>query len=289
MGRPPRENWKKRAAEAAKSLKEAPHGARGAKLSASLADEKQNPNTIRRQVRAWNYLEGVREADPALYEILSALSFSFVELIASWAGFDSEGAATAAKEAALGQHSITTLRTALEDARKQSKSRTPASLRIEIKDAIAKTIQDYLPGAEPVVGDGSKDSWDAFCDFRFDRAVDLPPRVEEIAVLVVGPYQDPTAYSMRMREWIIKGFGLTVFYHEVFLVLTSYQEWDRYGRSIKRLFASVPTGRRLGGKLTAIFVTPPAPPKESAGEGLKDEEADGVLPAPLPDRRRDPS
>jgi hypothetical protein len=278
MGRPPRRDWKKRAAEAQKKLRPAKHGERDLELWKAAADD-QHANTVRREIVAWNFLQTAKKSNPSLSSALADLPFSIVELLARWHSFDSKGATEASREAAKGNYTVARLADALAEARRKSGSdRSPSSNRERLAQSALRSIRLRMAGdLWPVDPDPSRNPADAAVDFVYERrtAADASAKFETVAVFIVGPYRDATLYKKRQREWLLKGFALSLFYDHVFLLLTSNLPLDDYRASLDRLKERANVAARGPRSVAVVHVPLPQP------SALTDEEAELVATAGL--------
>jgi len=109
--------WKERARLAMRALRHAKHGQRETTL-ASVANGR-NVNTLRREVKALVFLDGLRKSNPDLSRRITDLPFDAIEVLARWHAFDPGGAANAAYKLASGEHSLNSFKTEKQVARSQ--------------------------------------------------------------------------------------------------------------------------------------------------------------------------
>jgi hypothetical protein len=286
MGRPPRRDWKQRAAEAQKKLRPAKHGERDLELWKAAAKD-QHANTVRREIVALNFLKTVKRSNPSLNRALANLPFSIIELLARWHSFDAKGAIEACQGAAKGLYTVVQLADALAEARRKAgSSRSPSSNRENLADAALRTIRLIIEDdLWPVDPDPSSNAADAAVDFLYELRPTRrrPTTYEKVAVLIVGPYQDATLYRKRQRDWLFKAFALSLFYDHVFLLLTADPPLEDYREGIDRLQERANVAAHRPRSITVVHVPFPQP------DALTDGAAEIVTTAALPPPIRDSS
>lgn len=274
MGRPPKLDWQKRASEAYARLQKTAHGRREKALQSLVkgAGEAGNEkggnsltraNSLRREIRAWRFLEECRKRSPWLRNALSGHPFSTIELLARWHGVDEEAAFVEAEKVARGERPPETLAEALKAARKDSKDgQTTFAERASIEEGVFSTLNGMLRGDVYRV---DKQGKDAGIDFLYQQKVELPPEdvkkgLPTIAAIVVGPYGTVGFYSARKNQWIHRLFSQSLLYHRTFLILTSHEPVDDYRRGIDDFLRAIPDWREFKPTVDLLYIPLPESP-----------------------------
>lgn len=226
-------DWKKRAREARNKLKLAKHGEREAVLRQLAGDH--DPNTLRRAIFALSYLDELKRLNPSRWEFISKSPLSLVESLARWNSFDASGAMKAAQDVIDGRYNVADLRKAVIKARSEAAAKAEClPYREKIQTEARLAVQELLGGDISAPEVGYRNSEDPPIDFRFFRSFGKPANHETVAVIIVGPYQNPQLYRKRKYDWLYRAFGLVWFYDHVVILLPDPNELESYRESIIR-------------------------------------------------------
>jgi hypothetical protein len=234
------DDWIEKARLAKAELVETKYGQR--EMTLLRLTDGADVNTLRRAIFAVDFLDSLKEAAPALHAKLAGESLFVVEVIARWWVFDEEGARIAADKVSRHLHTVRSLTKAMQDARTKM---APAPKARAAKKSVAQAFQrEYLEsiasaafrGIQALLGENLavprlrfKEGEGPRLDFRFDLVG--KQRVETVAALAVGPYQNKTAYRKRRHEWLFRALALAWTHDHVVLLLPSsddrkiYENW----------------------------------------------------------------
>ncbi|WP_128921410.1 hypothetical protein [Bradyrhizobium nanningense] len=220
--------WKKRARSAMLKLRNAKRGETESILSA--VGQGINPNTVRREVQALAFLDDLRKSDPAISRRLRVSSFGTIELLARWSSFDPRGAAEEARKVASKEHSLKSLKSALQSAMERHSVPTRLGFLQGIEPSVRSQICRILGGNLAPLKRSEKALGRAPIDFFYQLT--QPGTADKcVAVLVVGPYRYVGQYSKRRQEELWRAMGLAWAFDHVVVVLPErrslieYQRW----------------------------------------------------------------
>jgi hypothetical protein len=247
-----RGNWKDQARTAIEQLQLVAHGEREAEMLAIAKHHGHTDTTaLRRAIFAYEFLQRLCVENPAVYEILLRAPLTIVEVIARWYQFDPWTALSVARDWARG---IGTVRTIAADMQK-----------VRPLNGRTGNSKAYLTAAEPVVVDAVRLLTDAklsspsmlIKDSASGQLIDFlvsetDKKMQEFAVLVVGPYTNEKLYAHRCSDWITKAFGLAWIYDRVVLALPEEDYLKQY-RERCRLVEEKASQRLLKAAIATSF------------------------------------
>lgn len=262
-------DWKKRAREARNKLKLAKHGEREAVLRQLSGDK--DPNTLRRAIFSLSYLDELKRVSPSRWEVISKCPLSLVESLARWNMFDPSGALNAAQDVVDGRYKVADLRKAVIKARTEAAAKAESlPYRERIRSEARLAVQELLGGDISGPEVGYKNSDDPPLDFRFIRSFDKPTKLETVAVMIVGPYQNAQLYRKRKYDWLYRAFGLAWLYDHVVIMLPDPNELESYRASIARTrktaMSQKPACARAGQPSVHVYHPRLRPPPELTDE-----------------------
>jgi hypothetical protein len=216
-------NWKERARAARTLARGIKYGEREKTLSA-MADG-NDVNTLRRAVKALDFLETVQEAFPKLGHRLDTEAFSALEILARWSDFDQTAAIEAARELAAGKLNVKSLQSAMRAARcalaPSVRKPDPSTLAQMSADAIGALLGGRIRAVKT-----SKDtSSSGRILLRLNRRGGAPETVEAV---VIGPYTNVKLYHKRCHTWCWRGLGMAWTVDHVVLLLPSPDHLEEY-------------------------------------------------------------
>lgn len=103
--------WKERARIATSELAHAKHGRRETALVETF--DGTHVNTVRREIKALSFLDGLEKSEPELFGRLQTVPFNSIEIPARWYDFDPTGSVEAARKRASGEYSSSSLQSAM--------------------------------------------------------------------------------------------------------------------------------------------------------------------------------
>ena len=240
-----RRDWKEDARVAIGELQHVGHGEREREMQAiarRLGGHK-DASGLRRAIFAYEFLSRLCTESPDVYEILLRAPLTIVEVIARWHAFDPFKALSVARDWGKG---IGTVRSIAAD---MQTARSPGFMG-KTGGVFAKA---YLTAAEPVVVDAVrgltvaqlpslereiKDSTSGHViDFLFSSFSETGEKQEDLAVLVVGPYNNKKAYANRCSSWVTRAFGLAWLYDTVVLALPEKAALEEYRQRASKVTA----------------------------------------------------
>jgi hypothetical protein len=222
MGRQrPARDWISRAHDTRLQIDAAKHGDKEAQLRRLAGEE--DINTLRRHIVALSFLDELKGRDPSLWQKLQWLPFSTIEVFARWNSFDSEGAmATAIDVIRGGRSSSRHLTDLLQQAKLRAAPERPHHERIA--PAVKRGVEELLGGTITEVAPQSK----VRSDTTYSLSREIHEKPEMVALLTIGPYQNPQLYHKRMTDWILRAFGFSWTAEHVVLLLPRRTELEPY-------------------------------------------------------------
>lgn len=234
-GRPPNFEWISRARQARALLQGVSKGDKEAKLQEAAGEE--NINTVRRSIRALEFLERWIREGKASAKRLEAVPQSILEVLSQWATFDQDGA----WDAFLEWETKRLPSEALADRMREKKSEKGVKAAKAVGNAYRKKFAPYVQdlisaalGPQPIATAESKvrrrgePAIDFRCILVHPGSTDPAPAA---AIVIVGPYGNVSTYKRLRYDWLQKAFCLAWIYEHVILVLPDeaicavYAEW----------------------------------------------------------------
>jgi hypothetical protein len=255
-----RRNWKTDAKTAITELRSIPHGAREAEMRAiaSHLNGHSDTSSLRRAISAYQFLEDLRNSNSVAYSAIENAPLTIVELIARWHGFDQIEAFRICREWADGIGNVRTIRKAMLDARPAGYAgKTGPTLEKAYVVAAEKTVIEAvrkLAGSKFSLSvsptpDSESGQW---IDFLFKPERSVSP---QIAVVIVGPYNNPKLYLNRCVDWVLRAFGLSLLYDHIILALPDFAAMPEFERRIAA-FSIIATKRQPKKKSSKSVVLP---------------------------------
>jgi hypothetical protein len=223
--------WKERARLARRALRHAKHGQREATLASITND--RNVNTLRREVKALVFLDGLRKSNPDLSRRITDLSFDAIEVLARWHAFDPRGAVNAAYKLASGEHSLNWLKTEKQVAERQRSEPVRKDTLRDAEPLVRKQIAKIFGMRLGPAQISTKKLDIPPIDFLFQLNRSDGP-TETIAALIVGPYQNRDLYLKRRPDQLLKAMGLAWIFDHVVVVLPPPARVDEYRRWLNK-------------------------------------------------------
>jgi hypothetical protein len=220
--------WMERARSAMGELRNAKHGQREAILSA--IGDGINLNTVRREIKALAFLDGLKKTDLEISRRLETSPFGAIELLARWSSFDSRGALEAAKKLASGEHSLRSLKSAMLAAKRRYAIPTRNEFLRGIEPSIRKQIRMVLGGSLVAAETPSRRSGKPPIDLLFQLTRAGAP-AQSVAAVIVGPYRNAALYSKRRHDELWRAMGMAWTFDHVIVILPApgsvieYQRW----------------------------------------------------------------
>jgi hypothetical protein len=222
--------WRERARLAIQALAKAKHGQREAILCEIAGGV--NLNTVRREIKVLAFFDLLERATPDVAVRLQDASFNSMEVLARWHDFDSHGAVGAARKLASGEYSLSSLVSAMREAKRRLQVPFPEDLRTRIRPYVKRRIQQLFgepfdvtelplphPNRPPI-------------DFLFTAR--SPRNAENVAALVVGPYANAETYSKRRHDELLRAMGMAWIFDNVVVLLPAAGELFDYQEALKQ-------------------------------------------------------
>jgi hypothetical protein len=253
-----RRDWKDDARAAIARLETVPHGEREREMHLIALQLRGHKDTtsLRRSIFAYEFWRGQAESEPLVHSYLADAPLSVVEVIARWHAFDPEGARNAAKAWSKGDGTVRSIT-------EEMHSRRP-------KGFFGKTgtayVREYATAAEPAVAEAlrrvigapfsivEKDT-KAPSGISQDFVVitkERPPR--RIAVLIVGPYNNPKNYVTKCADWIARAYGLAWLYDTVVLAVPKGDALPDYDSRNRAMSEKIAESKGAGGRIPLVSV-----------------------------------
>jgi hypothetical protein len=188
-------------------------------------------SALRRAIAAYQFLEQLEKSNSALYAKLKDAPLSIVEVIARWAVFDSEGALVATERWAEGRGNVTTITRAMHEARPDGYAGKSGIALEKAYVAAAKPVVSAL--VHGLVGQDVKLSGTMVRDETTGHTLDFTFAYgsggrQQIAVLVVGPYNNSKIYANRRADWISKAYSLALLHDRIVMALPDARAAEDY-------------------------------------------------------------
>lgn len=225
------------ARRAISQLQGVPHGARETEMQAIAHQQSGHKDTsaLRRAIAAYEFLERLKAANSAAYRHLNNAPLSIVEAVARWFSFDPDGALAAAEDWAGGVGNVRTINRAAKDARPSGYA---GKTGIALERAYAGAAKPYVTSAvrdltesevKLIANDVRNDPMGQTLDYVFETTRDP---AERVAVMVIGPYNNPKLYLSRGGDWVARAFGLAWLFDRIVLALPEARALADYTKRI---------------------------------------------------------
>lgn len=253
--------WRGEAEQARSVLAATRHGTREKALEFAFKHSRwKSANTLRRAIAALEFLDQLERDEKQHFAYIAEAPYSVVEILARWYRFDPNGALEAARDWAVGKQSVHDLAQSMKAARSNDHSeKSGPVLESEYRDRaeseVTAAIQSLL-GRD--IGQPEVNVRQSEGHIRVDYRYLLKPnektgRVETLAAIIVGPYQNTSIYQKRRLDWVLRAFGLAWMYDHVVLVLPQPACRDSYSQCISRYLKEA-ARRRSGPTINAPHV-----------------------------------
>jgi hypothetical protein len=192
--------WSHAAVKALRDLPSSRHGRRSDDLLNVASELGLNPQTLRRAIAGWRFVQDLSTDRPELARKLPAQPIAAVEHLNRWYQRDPAGALKAATTLIAGKYTVRSLAAAEKKdrlSRKDSLSTEAGRARESVFRArLAETIRHHLADSES--RQILEPKWQSFAP-PFDLIVD-----QRWGVITVGPYRDTAAYRARATDWCFR-------------------------------------------------------------------------------------
>jgi hypothetical protein len=233
-------DWQERARAARKLIRGVKYGNRENTL-ASVANG-YDVNTIRREIRALDFLDVIKADFPKLGQSLDEEVLSSLEMLARWYDSDKKAAIKAARKLVAGKLNFTSLQSAMDAAKSvkaSSGSNTGAAAITQLNtDAIGALLGGRLTATKAPKRTSGSPTRLLFSLEREGAAS------ETVAAIVVGPYANAKLYHKRRGDWLWRGLGMAWQFDHVVLLLPSPHHLDEYRSWLSDALLDVETAVR---------------------------------------------
>jgi hypothetical protein len=196
----------------------------------------------------------LKSARPAAYESLKEAPLSVVSVIARWHAFDPPKALAVADDWAKGIGTFKSITAEMKAARPGGFAGKTGNLfekaylaaKPVVVAAVRSLSEVILSSPQTQVKDSHTGQ---AIDFLFDAKSPEGGTPRQVAVLVVGPYNNRKIYATRCAEWVMKAWGLALLYDRVVLALPDGTSLDEYSRRSANVARTV-TERFAGSKVS---------------------------------------
>lgn len=223
--------WKERARLAMQALADAKHGQREAILSEIGGGV--NLNTVRREIKVLAFFDLLERGAPGVAARLQDASFNFIEVLARWHDFDSDGAVAAARKLASGEYSLSSLQSAMRGAKTRVRRLSAEDFHARIRPSVKKQIQRLFGSPVNVTELPLPQPNRPKIDFLF--AAGSPRQAESVAALIVGPYANAETYSKRRQDELLRAMGMAWIFDQIVVLLPGPGKLAEYEDSLREL------------------------------------------------------